>query len=257
MPAQETAPPKFSIITVCRNSEATIGETIESVLAQRDVDIEYVVVDGASSDRTIDIVRSYGERIARVVSEPDGGLYDAMNKGLTLATGDIVAFLNSDDVYAAPDVLARVAAIMADPAVDACYANLFYVARDDTSRVVRRWASQPYEPGLFERGWMPAHPTFFVRRSVYQKHGGFDLSYGLQADFELALRLMRVHGIRTVFIPETWVRMRAGGVGGGSIRNVISGNLAAYRACRDHNLDVGVLFIARKIASRIPQFFAR
>ncbi|MCG3771194.1 MAG: hypothetical protein JW384_02376 [Nitrosomonadaceae bacterium] len=154
------------------------------------------------------------------------------------------------------DVLIKVAVIMADPAIDACYADLIYVDREQASRVVRRWISQDYVPGLFEKGWMPAHPTFFVRKSVYLKFGGFDLGYRLQADFDLALRLVGIHRIQTCYVPEVWVRMRLGGMSNNSIRNVIRGNIEAYSACRTNGLKVLPWFIITKVLSRIPQFIS-
>jgi glycosyltransferase involved in cell wall biosynthesis len=189
-----------------------------------------------------------------VISEADGGVYHAMNKGLSIASGEVVGFLNADDVYVHPDVLARVAETMTDPAIDACYANLVYVDRRQSSRVIRHWVSCDYVPGLFEKGWMPAHPTFFVRKSVYEKLGGFDLRYRLQADFDLALRFMGIHGIQARYVPEVWVRMRMGGMSNNSIRNMIRGNFEAYSACRTNGLNVPPWFILTKVLSRVPQF---
>ena len=200
------------------------------------------------------IVEQYADTLAHALSEPDHGVYDAMNKGLALASGEVVGFLNADDVYMHQDVLAKVSVIMADPAVDACYADLIYVDREQASRVVRRWKSSDYVPGLFEKGWMPAHPTFFVRKSVYVKFGGFDLRYRLQADFDLALRFIKVHGIQTRYVPEVWVRMRVGGMSNSSIRNIIRGNIESYLACRTNGLSIPPWFILAKVLSRIRQF---
>lgn len=248
---------KISVITACRNSEDTIGEALESVFAQTHRDVEYIVVDGGSKDGTVEILRRYAERIQHLTSEPDRGVYDAMNKGLALATGDVVGFLNSDDIYVHSGILARVAAVMADPAIDGCYADLFYVKHDDGTRAVRRWVSRPYAPGLFRRGWMPPHPTFFVRRACYEKFGGFDTQLSISADFELAMRFLHVHGVRTRYVPETWVRMRMGGLSNSDWRTVLRTNIQTYRACRKHGLSVTPWFVIAKIASRIPQFFVR
>ena len=245
---------KISIITVCYNAADTIEETLESVVAQSHIDVEHIVIDGASTDNTLKIVERYADMLAHVLSEPDRGVYDAMNKGLALASGEVVGFLNADDVYMHPDVLAEVAATLADPTLDACYADLVYVDRVQTNRVVRHWTSRDYTPGLFEKGWMPAHPTFFVRKSVYEKLGGFNLRYRLQADFELALRFICVHGIRTRYVPDIWVRMRMGGMSNNSLRNMISGNIEAHSACRANGLSVPPWFILTKILSRVPQF---
>lgn len=248
---------KISVITVCFNSQATLEDTLKSVAGQNHPDIEHIVVDGNSTDGTMAIVNRYRDKLARVVSEPDQGAYDAMNKGIALASGDVVGILNADDVYADPAALASVAAAFDSPAIEVCYADLVYVDQHDTSRIVRYWQSTDYRPGLFRTGWMPAHPTFFVRRTVYDKFGMFDLKFKLQSDFELTMRLLEVHGVKSVYIPRILVKMRTGGMTNNSYLNVLEGNLEAYRACRKNGIKVSPLFILRKICSRLPQFFAR
>ncbi len=248
---------KISIITVCFNAESTLGDTLDSVSRQEHKDVEHLIVDGGSTDRTVELIRARGENVSKWFSEPDRGIYDAMNKGITLATGDVIGTLNADDVYADDSVLSQVAAVFSDPTVDACYADLVYVDQYDPSRITRYWKSRPYEEGLFEKGWMPAHPTFFVRRSVYEKFGGFDLNFLRQADFELTMRFLAVHRIKAVHVPNIWVKMRMGGVSNNSIRGMLKGNLEAYRACRKNGLRVWPWFIPRKIFSRIPQFFQK
>lgn len=248
---------KISIITAVFNAVDTVEETILSVANQTHSDVEHIVVDGASTDGTLGVVDKYRTRLARFVSEPDRGVYDGMNKGLRLATGDVIGFLNADDIYAHEGVLNRVAEVMSNPLIDACYADLVYVDKDDPQRVVRYWKSQPYEEGLFLKGWMPAHPTFFVRRSVYGRFGGFDLSYPRQSDFELTMRFLHVHNIRAVYIPEIFIRMRTGGLSNSGWRGVLKGNLEAYRACKKHIPGTTPFFIIRKILSRFPQFFTR
>jgi len=180
---------KISIITVCYNSAETITDTITSVASQQYNDKEHIIVDGASRDSTMDIVKS-ADSISRYISEPDKGIYDGMNKGLRLATGDVIGLLNADDFYADDTVLSQVANVFKDPNMKACFANLVYVDQHDTSRVVRYWKSRPYQQGLFKSGWMPAHPTFFVKKEVYAQYGLFDLSYKIAADFELLFRLI-------------------------------------------------------------------
>jgi len=245
---------KISIITVVRNSVRTIEQTILSIASQTYRNVEHVVVDGGSTDGTLEILDRYRDQISKLFSGPDRGIYDGMNKGLRLAAGDVVGFLNADDVYAHEGVLKRVADVMADARVDACYADLVYVDKDDPNKVVRYWKSQPYEDGLFLKGWMPAHPTFFVRRSVYERFGGFDLSYPRQSDFELTMRFLHVNKIRAVYVPEIFVRMRIGGLSNSSWCGVLKGNLEAYQACKKHGLPVTPLFIVWKITSRLPQF---
>jgi len=248
---------KISVVTVSYNSAATIGDTLRSVAAQRYSDVQHIVVDGASTDETMAVVDACRDGLAAVLSEPDRGVYDAMNKGIALADGEVVGFLNSDDVYADSGVLDDVAAAFMRPQVAACYGDLVYVDEHDTRRIVRYWKSRPYARGLCATGWMPAHPTFFVRRSVLERFGGFDLQYRLQADFELSLRLLEVHHIEALYIPRVMVRMRRGGMSNNSVVNVLNGNLEAYRACRNNGIAVSPLFVLRKIFSRLPQFFAR
>lgn len=248
---------KVSIITVVYNGAATIADTVRSVATQSYRDIEYIVVDGASTDGTLSILRGFREHITTLVSEPDRGIYDAMNKGIALATGDIIGFLNSDDMYVDDAAIADVANCFRDPGVDACYADLVYVDPNDLNRVLRYWRSREYVHGLFRNGWMPAHPTFFVRRGIYQRLGGFDLDYRLQSDFELTMRFLHVHRIRTMYLPRVLVKMRLGGVTNRSLRNIIKGNIEAYRATRKHKLGVSWLFMVRKIVSRLPQLLAR
>lgn len=247
---------KISVITVVFNGEATIEDTILSVHSQDNKDVEHIVVDGGSTDRTLEVIAKHRDKIDAVVSEPDAGIYDAMNKGLALATGDIVGFLNADDVYEGSSVLDEIARVIETQKVDACYGDLIFVDRKDTRKIVRYWKSQPYRDGLFEKGWMPAHPTFFARRWVYGKYGGFDLAYRRQSDFELTMRFLAVHKIKSAYIPKVLVRMRSGGVSRG-LWHILQGNLESYRACRKHALNVSPLFIARKILSRVPQFFHR
>ena len=248
---------RISIITVCLNSADTIRDALESVARQTFQEIEHIVVDGVSTDGTQDLVSAFMPKVARLISEPDRGLYDAMNKGMAAATGDIIGYLNSDDVYADSDVLQKVVRVFADGSADACYGDLVYVQQNDMSRVVRYWRSRPYSPGLIERGWMPAHPTFFVRRPIFQKLGGFDIRYRYQSDYELMVRLFLKEGISAIYIPEVLVRMRTGGHTNRSIRNIVKGNLEAYRACRENGVKVSPLFIFQKMASRLPQFFLR
>ncbi len=195
---------KISVITVCLNSAATIGDTIESVLAQDHPDIEHIIVDGASTDGTMDVVRRYGDRIAKVVSEPDRGMYDSANKGLRLATGDVVGMLNSDDFYAAPDVLSTMARTFVERDVDVVHGDLDFIDPQDVTRVTRRFRSREFQPGDFRRGWHPAHPTFYVRRKILLEIGGFDedlFAYG--DDAELGLRA-RIAGWGCRYMPQAW-----------------------------------------------------
>jgi glycosyltransferase involved in cell wall biosynthesis len=249
---------KISIITVAYNAASTIEECLQSVAGQSYDEVEHIVIDGASTDGTVDIIERYRDQLSVIVSEPDKGIYDAMNKGIGQATGDVVGTLNADDWYADTEILSKVAeAFNSDSKLEAVYGDLVYVAKDDPTRVIRYWKSRPYQDGLFENGWMPAHPTFFVRSDVYKRHGLFDLEFSIQSDFELTMRFMAVNKIKTRYLPGIMVRMRMGGVTNNSIKNVIDGNIEAYRACLKNGLDVSPLFIARKMLSRIPQFLRR
>ena len=248
---------KISIVTVCFNSAETIVDTLRSVADQTYPDIEHIVVDGASSDNTRALIEEHGKRVAKSISEPDLGIYHAMNKGLVMATGDVVGFLNSDDIYADPRVLERVAHAFGDPDVGAVYGDIVFVARQDTSHVVRLWTSRSYAPGLCSRGWMPPHPSLYVRRSVYEKYGGYDLAFPAAADFEMALRLLDIERVSSVYVPTIQVRMRMGGQSTRSIRNIISGSREVSRACRKHGLPGGIRFAVARLLVKLPQFLQR
>ncbi len=248
---------KISVITVAFNAAATIGDTLASVASQSWTDREHIVVDGGSTDGTQSVVEHHRAGLAAFVSEPDEGLYHAMNKGIRMATGDFVGFLNSDDVFADERTLERIAAALAPGDVDACYGDLVYVDGRDTSKVVRHWKSRDYAPGLVARGWMPAHPTFYIRRDILLAESGFDLRYRFQSDYELMIRLFERRRIRTRYVPEILVRMRMGGHTNRSIGNVVRGNLESWRAWREHGLGRSPLFMVRKVLSRLPQFFNR
>ena len=247
---------KISIITVCYNSATTIKDTITSVASQSHASVEHIIVDGASKDSTIEIVKA-SSSVTNFISEPDNGIYDAMNKGIGMVTGDVIGTLNADDFYADENVLAEVAKIFENPEIDACYADLVYVAQTDTQKILRYWKSRVFSPGLFKRGWMPAHPTFFVRRHLYEELGGFDLEYELQADFELTMRFLEIYRINAVYIPRIIVKMRIGGASNQSLSNIIKGNIEAYRACKKNHLSILPIFNLLKILSRVPQFFKR
>lgn len=212
---------KLSIITVAFQAERTIARAAASVLGQRQTgfELEYIVVDGASQDGTLAALEPYRGQIDQLISEPDEGLYDAMNKGWQAATGDFVGFLNADDAYADDHVLARVAAVAAG--VGGVYGDLVYV---DGEQVTRHWVSGTYRPGAFRRGWMPPHPTFFARREAFAKWGGFRTELRSAADYELMLRFIHVHGLPLAYVPEVLVRMEVGGVSNASWRHRLRAN---------------------------------
>jgi glycosyltransferase involved in cell wall biosynthesis len=250
---------KISIVTASFNSEATIANTLNSVSSQNYTNIEHLVIDGGSSDSTTEIVRKLGTHALRLLSEPDGGIYDAMNKGLAMATGGVVGFLNSDDFYPANDVITNVAAAFSrDPKLDAVYGDLCYVKQFATSSVVRYWRSSDYKPGLFVRGWVPPHPTFFVRKRVYEQFGGFDLNYRIAADWELLARLIEVKRIKTRYLPEVLVHMRLGGTTNRSWSNVWKQNQEIWHAMKALGLKPSLAsFVLGKLWSRSRQFVSR
>lgn len=249
---------KISVITVVYNAVDTIEDTLKSVLEQDYQEIEHIVIDGGSTDGTMDIVNRYRKQLAVVMSEPDKGIYDAMNKGVRHANGDIIGTLNSDDWYADKSVLSRVAkAFTDDKNLDAVYGDIVFVTKGEPHSLVRYWQSRPYQDGLFEKGWMPPHPTFFVKKECYSRFGDFDLDLKIQSDFDLTMRFMVVNKIKTQYLPGVMVKMRMGGVTNNRISNVIKGNYEAYRACKKNGLSVTPLFMVKKILSRIPQFFRK
>jgi glycosyltransferase involved in cell wall biosynthesis len=213
------------------------------------------VIDGGSADKTLEMVATEGQHVSVLVSEKDGGIYDAMNKGIALATGDIVGFINADDFYAATDVLAQIAKIFEDQTIDACYGDLCYVKQDNTESIVRFWRSSDFKPRLFLSGWCPPHPTFFVRKSTYDQFGGFDLSYRIAADTELMVRFLMAHRVRSYYFPRILVKMRMGGTTNKSIGNVIKQNCEIWRALKKHGLRPSLVrFIGGKLLSRGNQF---
>ena len=226
---------KITIVTATYNSSATLRDTIESVLSQTYLDYEHIIVDGKSKDATLDIVREYELRYQgklRYISEPDKGIYDAMNKGIRMATGDVVGLLNSDDFYTSNDVLAHVAKVLSDPNVDAVYGDIHYVNDDDLTHCVRYYSSRVFSRGLMRLGFMPAHPSFYCRRAIYEKYGTFDTSLRVAADFENLLRLIFVNRIRTKYIPEDFVTMRTGGASSSGMvshKRILKEHMIAYK----------------------------
>jgi glycosyltransferase involved in cell wall biosynthesis len=245
---------KVTIITVALESESFIKDAIESVLSQTYPNIEYIIIDGGSRDGSIDIIDSYGDKISKFVSEPDEGIYDAMNKGISLATGDIIGFLNSDDFYENANVISTIASAFTD-GVDAIYADLDYVSRSDKNKVERKWRSGNFDPKLFYSGWMPPHPTFFVKTTIYKKYGGYDAALKYSADYELMLRLCLVNEISVKYIPEVLVKMRVGGYGNRSLRSRINANVEDRKAWQLLNIKPKVFTFLLKPLRKITQYF--
>lgn len=243
--------PSVCVISVALESERTIRRTIESVLGQTAPPEEYIVVDGASRDRTVAIAREYGPAITALVSARDGGIYDAMNRGLALARADVVGFLNSNDCYADASVLAQIREVLRNPRIDGCYGNLDFV--DHAGRITRRWRSSAYSRRLLDRGWVPPHPTFYCRRSVLTAAGGFRKHFRIAGDYELFVRLLAPNDIRLEFIPAVLVKMETGGISNGSLRNIIAGNREVLKAWRENGLAAPPLIALRKPLSKFFQ----
>ncbi len=245
----------ISVITATYNSERTLIDTIRSLQIQTFQSFESVFIDGNSKDSTLDIINRSELEQKQVYSEPDEGIYQAMNKGIAHAKGDVIGFLNSDDFYADENVLKDVAFLFKDPEVDACYGNLCYVGKQNKNKIVRHWKSESFKAGMFQKGWVPPHPTFFARREVYEKYGGFDTSFKIAADYELLLRMFEVEKIKTVYLPKVLVHMRLGGETNKSIQNIISQNQEIWKALKKHNLNPTLWsYFLSKTMNRLSQY---
>lgn len=248
---------KVSIITVSYNSALTIADTIKSVVNQDYKDVEYIIIDGKSSDHTLAVIEPFKAQIARIVSEPDKGIYDAMNKGLALATGDVVGILNSDDVYADNTVISDIVAAMQRANTDSCYADLCYVEKDNLSKVVRYWQSGAYNKENFQKGWMPPHPTFFLKRVCYQNFGVFNTDFRTSADYEIMLRMLYKNAVSCTYLPRVIIQMRVGGQSNVSLKNRIKANREDRRAWAVNGLKPGIFTMFRKPLSKISQYFKK
>ena len=246
---------KVSIITVCYNSEATLEDTLRSVKQQDHSGIEHIVIDGGSSDKTLSILEKHKSSIAKLVSEKDRGIYFAINKGIAMATGDIVGILHSDDFYASDRVISRVVREFTSRGKDSVYGDLQYVSRENPEKVVRYWKSEAFDPRLFLKGWMPSHPTFFVKRKIYSECGIFDTQFTQAADYELMLRFLYKHKISASYIPEVLVKMRAGGVSNRSVRNRVKANAEDRLAWKVNGLKPTLFTLILKPLSKLRQFF--
>src|SRR6266850_3639330 len=245
---------KITIVTVCYNAERTIAETLESVAMQSHHDVENIVIDGASTDNTLKIVERYAGRLAHVLSEPDHGVYDAMNKGLARASGEVVGFLNADDLYASNDVLSRVVDIMERESLDALFGDVEFFRPEDPTRTVRRYRSARFSPDQIALGWMPAHPALFLRRRVYESYGLFRTDYRIAGDFEYCARIFHNNTLVYRSLPETLVRMRTGGISTSGWRNTLLLNREVLRACRENGIDTNILKFFSKYPAKLLEF---
>lgn len=245
---------KISIITGTYNAGSTLACCLDSLKSQT-IDLEHIVVDGGSTDETLSIVGKHRLDNSVLVSERDDGIYDAMNKGLSLATGDIVGILNSDDYYQSPRVLEKVVALFANENTDACYGDLVYIDKDNVGEIVRYWRSGKYDRRKFYWGWMPPHPTVFVRRSVYEEYGNFNLNLGSAADYELMLRIMVKYSIRVAYLPEILVRMRTGGASNSTFKSRILAHGMDRKAWEINSLKPYLWTLPLKPLRKLPQWF--
>lgn len=249
---------KVSIITVCFNSAATIRDTIESVLAQDYADIEYIIVDGASRDNTLDIVNEYRGRIAKVVSEPDKGIYDAMNKGIKMATGDVVGILNSDDFYEQTDVVSKIAtAFEANRQTKIVFGDLVFVKPDNLEKITRFYSLPNYAPWKLRFGWMPPHPATFIKKEVYDKFGLYKTDFKIAADYELFVRMLLVNKVAFTHLNKVLIRMRSGGASTSGLRSSFTLNAEIVKACKYNGVYTNSLFLMLKVPFKLLELLKR
>ncbi len=246
---------KVSIITATFNSGTTLEKTMASLQLQTYSNIEYIVVDGESKDNTLAIIKKNKSHIFYWISEPDKGMYHALNKGIQLATGDVIGFLHSDDLLASNTIIAQIVnEFLQYSTVDGVYGDLEYVNKENTSRIIRHWKSEPFQPTLLRKGWMPAHPTLFLKREVYKIHGVFNLNYKIAADYDFMLRVLKDNSLKFLYLPQVITKMRIGGASNRSLKNIIQKTKEDYRAVTSNKVG-GVFTILRKNTSKIKQFF--
>ncbi len=246
---------KVSIITITYNSAETLENTIQSVVSQTYQNIEYIIVDGGSKDDTLKIIENYKSNIHPFISEKDNGLYDALNKGIKLATGDIIGMIHSDDFYVHDKVVENIVHHFQSSKSDALYADLYYVDKTDTNKIIRKWKSGNYSHGAFLNGWMPPHPTFFVKKSCYEKYGNFNLALKSAADYELMLRFIHKHQITLTYLNEFIIKMRVGGKSNVSFKNRWRANREDKKAWELNGLSPRFYTFALKPLRKLKQFF--
>jgi len=248
---------KVSIITATYNSAQTINNCMDSVLEQTHINIEYVVIDGNSKDKTVDIIKARAAEHPNIkwISEADKGIYDALNKGIEKATGDIIGFVHSDDYLAGPEIISDIVKIFEAEDADGVYGDLLYVNKEDTMRVIRSWKSRSFNPKLLKKGWMPAHPTLFMKKEVYQKHGNFDLKFKIAADYDFMLRVLRDPSLKFYYVPKVITKMRVGGASNRSLKNMYQKSKEDFIVIKSNDIPVPMRVLLFKNFSKIPQFF--
>lgn len=247
---------KVSIITATYNSAKTISDTLQSLNEQNYQDIEYIIIDGASIDNTLDVIKQQCPRVTTIISEPDKGIYDALNKGVRVATGDIIGFLHSDDLFAYSDAVKDIVSQLKKSDCDALYGDLQYVSKDDTENVIRLWKSGTYTKEKLKNGWMPPHPTFYMKRDLYEKFGLFDLSFKIAADYDSLLRYLWTNNVTMTYLPKVVMKMRVGGASNRSLKNIIQKTKEDITALKNNKIFwPSALFL--KNLSKISQFFIK
>tara|TARA_R110001592_G_scaffold255666_5_gene519416 strand:- start:1876 stop:2628 length:753 start_codon:yes stop_codon:yes gene_type:complete len=249
---------KISIITVCYNSEKTIRDTIESVLSQTYKNIEYIIVDGSSKDDTLTIINEYKDNISLIISEPDQGIYDAMNKGVALATGDIIGILNSDDFYETQNAIEGVVEhFKANVGAEVVFGDVVFVDPNNLNKVVRYYSSKKFKAAKLRFGWMPPHPATFIMKSVYDKYGLYKLGYKISADYEMFVRLLMVAKVKFARIDKVIVRMRSGGASTDGIKSSLTLNQEIVRACRENGIYTNLFLVLLKIPFKLIELVKR
>lgn len=247
---------KISVVTAVFNRVDTVGAAIESVQSQTHADVEHVIQDGGSSDRTLDVVRKAANATTKIITERDNGIYDAINRGIGNASGDVIGLMHSDDMFAGPDVLAQVAAAFDNPNVDGVYGDLQYVAADDPTRIIRHWTSGGYTPAKLKQGWMPPHPTLYLRRKVFDQHGLYDTSLQIAADYDAILRYLAGGNIQLAYIPQVLVKMRVGGESNRSLERILRKSREDLTAIRRNGVG-GLGVLIQKNIRKVGQFFVK
>lgn len=245
---------KVTVITAVFSGRKYISEAIESVLGQTHKDIEYIIVDGGSVDGTVELVHSYGNKIDKFISEPDNGVYYALNKGIQIATGEIIALINSDDFYVNSYIISQVVEAFEKHQCDAVYSNLFYISSNNKEKIIRTWDAGQYHADSFYKGWMPPHPAFFVKREIYQKYGSFNTQLKFAADYELMLRFILKHRIRIHYLPKFFIKMRVGGTSNRNLSNRIKANIEDRKAWKINQIKPRFFTLLLKPFSKIFQY---
>tara|TARA_B100001093_G_C26751317_1_gene981279 strand:- start:277 stop:1023 length:747 start_codon:yes stop_codon:yes gene_type:complete len=247
---------KVSLITATYNSSISIKTCLDSIVSQDYSDLEYLFIDGGSSDNTISIIKKYQQNnpFIKMVSEKDHGIYDALNKGISAASGDIIGFVHSDDFLASNDIINHIVSMMKTENLDGVYGDLQYIDKNNTQKVIRNWISCDFKFSLLKNGWMPPHPTLFLKKEVYQKHGLFDLSFRISADYDFMLRIFKDSELKFGYLPKAITKMRVGGASNRSLKNIIKKSKEDYRAIKSNNIGSFLVLIKKNI-SKLKQFF--